>query len=314
MRGLRVCVMAALGASWSGPAQAQDPGAADARISFYQHVAWSNDGRLLATSVMTIARAAWEREQFRALQSGQFDVHVIPVDGSPVLVTGDATTNDMWATWWPGHRCILYSADRPDGTSALHFARADGTDDQTVLGLQRQVSQASVSPDGNNVAFVSREGPERHIFVVKTSGGAAPVRLTSAGPSNQTPVWSPDGRRIVFFSKRQGSAHDHIFVVNADGSGEQQLTFGNFHNMFPSWSADGERIVFTSDRDGRGREGIFVMNADGSNISRLLPTLRAGFARWSPNGRRLAIIAGEFPDTRIYIAGADGSNPVRLTR
>lgn len=161
---------------------------------------------------------------------------------------------------------------------------------------------------------MARVGAERHIFVVETSDDAAPVRLTSAGPSNQTPVWSPDGTRIVFFSRRQGSTRDHIFVVNADGTGERQLTNDDSNNTFPSWSADGGRIMFTSDRDGPGREGIFVMDAEGSSVTRLLPGLRAGFARWSPDGTRLAIIAGEFPDTRIYIAGADGSNPVRLTR
>ena len=314
MRGLFICVMMAICVSVAPPGQAQERDATDGRISFYQHVAWSDDGQLLATSVMTIARAAWEREQFRALQDGQFDVQVIPLDGSPPLLTGDAATNDMWATWWPGHRCILYSAEQRDGTSVLHFIQADGADRRPVRGSPRPISQASVSPDGTRVAFVSREGVERHIFVAATSGDASPVRLTSAGPSNQTPVWSPDGTQIVFFSKRLGSSRDHIFVVNADSTAERQLTNDDSNNMFPSWSADGRRIVFTSDRDGRGREGIFVMNADGSDVTRLVPGMRAGFARWSPDGKRLAIIAGDLPDTHIYIAGADGSNPVRLTR
>jgi len=267
MRGLFICVMMAICVSVAPPGQAQERDATDGRISFYQHVAWSDDGQLLATSVMTIARAAWEREQFRALQDGQFDVQVIPLDGSPPLLTGDAATNDMWATWWPGHRCILYSAEQRDGTSVLHFIQADGADRRPVRGSPRPISQASVSPDGTRVAFVSREGVERHIF-----------------------------------------------VVNADSTAERQLTNDDSNNMFPSWSADGRRIVFTSDRDGRGREGIFVMNADGSDVTRLVPGMRAGFARWSPDGKRLAIIAGDLPDTHIYIAGADGSNPVRLTR
>ena len=94
MRGIRAGMMAMLCTSMTVSGQAQDRAAADGRISFYQHVAWSDDGQVLATSVMTIARAAWEREQFRALQGGQFDVQVIPVDGSPALLIGEAATND----------------------------------------------------------------------------------------------------------------------------------------------------------------------------------------------------------------------------
>lgn len=60
-------------------------------------------------------------------------------------------------------------------------------------------------------------------------------------------------------------------------------------------------------------EGIYVMRADGSGVR---PLWRGGmlsaFARdlaWSPDGQRLAFVA----DGRIWVMGADGSRPVRVT-
>jgi hypothetical protein len=79
-------------------------------ITFYQHVAWSADGKHLATSSMSLSRATWELERFAALQRGQFDVQVIPLDRGAPVRAGDTSTNDLWATWWPGERCILYNA------------------------------------------------------------------------------------------------------------------------------------------------------------------------------------------------------------
>lgn len=56
------------------------------------------------------------------------------------------------------------------------------------------------------------------------------------------------------------------------------------------------------------RGSIYVMNADGSDVR----LLWRGFARelaWSPDGQRLAFVA----DRRIWVMGADGSRPARLT-
>ena len=56
-------------------------------------------------------------------------------------------------------------------------------------------------------------------------------------PDVQTPVWSPDGRRIAFLSRRDGSKE--VYVVNADGSGQRRLTRDARFFATPAWSPDG---------------------------------------------------------------------------
>jgi TolB protein len=280
-------------------------------ITFYQHVAWSPDARQLATSAMKISRAAWEKEQFEALKKSQFDVYRVPIDGSRPLRVTDNTGNDLWATWWPGGSCLFFSSEQ-SGRSSFFFIKADGSNLQQMRddGLG-SLNEPSVSADGKRIAFTLRQGSESHIYIA-TNDLPARIKLTSTGPNNWGPVWSPDGKKILFYSNRLGRGRDQIFVVDADGSNEKQLTNDTFNNSFPSWSSDGRRILFTSNREGKGNEGIYVMNADGSNIRRLIPGVRAFFGRWSPDGKKLSFIAGNFPDTQIFLASADGSNPVQL--
>jgi dipeptidyl aminopeptidase/acylaminoacyl peptidase len=98
-----------------------------------------------------------------------------------------------------------------------------------------------------------------------------------------TPVFSPDGSRIVVAHDQ----HDHwdIHVMNADGSGRMRLTqtplrviveqringqeARSWNNVAPVWSPDGSQIAFLTDRSGRWE--IWVMNADGSNQRPMFP-------------------------------------------
>ena len=66
-------------------------------------------------------------------------------------------------------------------------------------------------------------------------------------PDVQTPVWSPDGRRIAFLSRRDGNKA--LYVMNADGSGQRRLTRDASNSATPAWSPDGRTIAFESVRE-----------------------------------------------------------------
>jgi len=124
------------------------------------------------------------------------------------------------------------------------------------------------------------------------------IQGAPARPEVQSPVWSPDGRRIAFVSRRDGKA---LYVMNADGSG-LRIVARVERLATPAWSPDGLRIAF--ERNGQ----VYVMNADGNAQRRL--TRRGHAPAWSPDGRRIAfVITG-----KLYVVNADGSGHRTLTR
>ena len=95
-----------------------------------------------------------------------------------------------------------------------------------------------------------------------TDGGNQ-QRLTEDRTNGQDPVWSPDGKHIVFMSKKDGNFE--IYVMDADGHNQRNLTNNDRFDEEPSWSPDGKRIAFVSNRTKDLNRDIYVMDADGSN-------------------------------------------------
>jgi Tol biopolymer transport system component len=149
------------------------------------------------------------------------------------------------------------------------------------------------------------------IYAVNANGTNLKQLTNNAGPEFD-PMWSPDGKRIVYRDSRRGVNHDdEIFVMNADGSGQMNLSNSPASDEWgPAWSPDGKQIAFNSTREG-GLPQLFVMNTDGSGVKRLTEQ-EAEYPAWSPDGNKIAFMSS-LPDYEIYIINADSSGLTRLT-
>ena len=106
-----------------------------------------------------------------------------------------------------------------------------------------------ISPNGEQIVFVSnRAGEHRQIWVCNSDGANLRQITSFADRPVGSPRWSPDGRMIAFDSFVE--ANWQTFVVNADGGQARQLTSGNYPNSRPAWSRDGKSLYFYSPREG----------------------------------------------------------------
>jgi len=118
------------------------------------------------------------------------------------------------------------------------------------------VTNPQLSPDGSHVAFTrvvvdeKRTGYETSIWMVATSGGEPPVRLTN-GKHDAQPRWAPDGRRLAFV--RGGEKDDtgkpgpaQIAILSLAGGEARVVTELPKGAGSPTWSPDGKRIAFLS--------------------------------------------------------------------
>lgn len=132
-------------------------------------------------------------------------------------------------------------------------------------------------------------------------------QLTTHNAQDYSPSWSPDGRKIAFFSSDR-SGYVDIWVMDADGDNQQKLTTHNADDYSPSWSPDGRKIAFSSKRS--GNYDVWIMDADGSHKRQITTHKIADiYPCWSPDGRKIAFASG--PD--IWVMDADGGNKRQLT-
>ena len=136
-------------------------------------------------------------------------------------------------------------------------------------------------------------------IVTSALDGSSYERLTSEGSREVSPIWSPDGARIAFFSDgdTEFSGRFNLFVMDSDGSNVGNLTPSIEVATDPvAWSPAGDRIAFwvkemKEETDGKEYpydHVLHVIDADGSNM-RTLNTTGNPLA-WSPDGRKLAFM------------------------
>lgn len=168
----------------------------------------------------------------------------------------------------------------------------------------------AVSRDGRKVVFVRSDD-----IWVMNGDGTGQTEVMRHPARDWSPTWSPDGRRIAFYSDRDGNFE--IYTMNADGSGLTRLTNDPGDDNSPDWSPDGASILFLSGR-GDGVLSVHVMRPDGTGVTRLTDhPFEENSARWSPDGKRVAFARSLSSNTRrdleIFVMNADGAGLVRLT-
>lgn len=152
------------------------------------------------------------------------------------------------------------------------------------MDLQYYNSEPVWSPDGQQIAFVSRRDGGAELYLMNKDGSNI-KRLTKGMGEISFPKFSPDGSKIIFACKRDGISQ--VYVANADGSNPVNLTQSQNNEYNPCWSPRGDKILFQSERDIAAQ--IYLMNIGGTNPKRVSAPLNYNNSepQWSPDGYTL---------------------------
>lgn len=218
--------------------------------------------------------------------------------------------------WSPDGKSLVFA--RHEGANIFLYVRsADGRLERRLTKRSAPEYDAVWSPDGKRLAFsFLKQSPNQGDVEVYTVGadGADLKRVVGTDGKlshEESPCWSPDGKRIAFTSTRHGN--QELYVVNADGKNLQRLTSDPAIDAHPAWSPDGKKIAFATNR--WGDLEIAVLEPATLAVTRL--TTNRGlddYPCWSPDGKRIAYASNRAGNLEIVIVNADGSNPVNLTR
>ena len=143
----------------------------------------------------------------------------------------------------------------------------------------------ALSPDGSTIAF-SWQGD---VWTVPSSGGMA-RRLTVNPAGDESPVWTPDSKSIIFSSNRTGVSD--LYAMASDGTGFRRLTWSTGASTPYSVSPDGQWVYGNTASFGRGN--VFRVSIKGGELVRLtLHPFEIQFtADVSPDGSKVAFCSG----------------------
>jgi serine/threonine protein kinase len=159
------------------------------------------------------------------------------------------------------------------------------------------------SPDGLKLAFESDRSGSLEIWVCASDGSNCGQLTSFGGPLTGLPHWSPDSKRIAFYSRVEDKARIHI--INAEGGAPQRLTNDASDNMFSNWSRDGRWIYFSSNRS--GMDQIWKMPSNGGTAVQV--TRSGGFAvTESPDGKYLYYTRSKDQNTSLWRMPAEGGS------
>ncbi len=138
--------------------------------------------------------------------------------------------------------------DLATGRTAPVNIRIDGEMTEALAGWAKvgsQLKSAALSPTGKRAAF------EAHgeIVTVPAEKGDPRDITNTTGTMERSPVWSPDGQMLAYFSDAGGQYQ--LELRSQDGTGSPRriaLGGGDNFDYAPSWSPDGKTIAFSNSR------------------------------------------------------------------
>ncbi len=242
------------------------------------------------------------------------DIYFLPLNGgaSERLTSGRAGINGL--TWTPDGRDIFFSLPRWTGArfGLWKISANGGAPEQVTRGLD--VPDPTISSRGNRLAFTQKINDYNvwRIDLARSKGQSNSMApLISSTWIDTVPQYSPDGKKIVFYSNRSGRAE--LWVCEADGSHPVQLTNLLDNPGSPRWSPDSRKIAF--DLRIEGNSDIYVINADGGQPRRLTVEPSEDMVpSWSRDGRWIYFGSDRNGSLQIWKMPVEGGQAVQVTR
>jgi len=228
------------------------------------------------------------------LLSQPFDPKTRRITGEPRLVANNTRAAVSGGT------TLMYTSSIP--VRQLKWLDRTGKE-VGALGEPNAYVLSRISPDGRRVATI-RSGSNADLWVMDTARGVG-TRLTPGRGIHIGPVWSPDGRTILFAF----GAPFNIFRIEADGGGvEERVTQSPSRQGITDWSRDGHFIIYEESSPDTGADlWTLAVTSEGRPApgARPQPYIRAPFdqrlARFSPDGHWVAYQSDESGQYEVYV-------------
>jgi serine/threonine-protein kinase len=247
-----------------------------------------------------------------AIHAVPFDAYGVSVSGDPVMLVDGV--EQQWdngnSTWTVSTTGALAYLPGSLWATKRAVARVSREGEITPLDVAPGAYvQAQISPDGTRLATTKFENGRTNVMIHDLNRGIeTPVPLDAV---NTYPIWSPDGREIVFDSAIKGPWDIYRFGV-VDGSRPEVLLEDSNDKVPLAWSPDGRFLLWQDreevrfmDLEGDRKPTALLPDADGASIS---PDSRWVAFGTAVSGQKEVLVRSFPAGTRDYQVSIDGGD------
>jgi len=242
-----------------------------------------------------------------AIEAVPFSLATLEVTGPPVPVLEKVLSDSVSGTAqfaFSNNGLLVYAPGADIGRSIPAWIERQGNIQPLPIPAQIY-GTFKLSPDGKRLAIRVRE-LQYNVYIYDVARGTG-TRLTLEG-NNYYPIWTPDGKRVVFCCRMEGEENWNLFWALADGSSEAELLCSSKSKLAPcSWSSDGKNLALYD-----GHLDILLLPLEGQReLEPLLGTeFSEVFPAFSPDGRWIAYQSDRDGKLQIYVRPYPAMNRV----
>ncbi len=230
-----------------------------------------------------------------------FDARALKLKGEPVPIAEQVGTSVVGGSDFraSNNGVLVYSTRAAQVGELAELDRAGRL--TRLLDCPPSALSPMLSPDDRRatVRAIDPQTRSRNVWILDRDRGIS-TRFTFEPSNENYPYWSPDGKRIAYWSDAPGASG--VVAKQLTGSGETELLAPLADEVaLKDWSADGSTIFL----DTFGATGSDIATLAVSGDKKVKPFLNGAFnefsGRLSPDGRYLAYVSDESGRDEIYV-------------
>ena len=267
-----------------------------------------------------LASKVWSPESDKiAYRLNGNELYIHDIDGANSKLFYKSPEYKLYPTDWSadGER-ILCFFEAEDLTMQIGTIANDGEVKFLVSGSQSEFSsKPKFSPDGRHIACSMKDEKGNSDIFILTSDGSQKERVTAYQGRDENPVWSPDGKYLIFISDRnrsadlwgiqinQGKAVGAPFIIKKDIG---------WRTLIQDLTSDGKLFLFMLSGNEPGNLFTIPVNQATGNLSdpivpiSVYPTDHS-FPRCSPDGKMIAFLSrrGQVGYPKLFVMEEKGA-------
>jgi len=263
---------------------------------------WSPDGRRIAAVLRGYQTGS-------VSEIGIVDPESGAIERLPVRLPGLPAPQVQGLAWLSSRRLALLLLDTGSRIAqAGRIATLDVESGELRSALPLPSIGWGLASDRGGTYFVGAGSTEQNLREARREGAtwSGVERLTEGPFSDRQPIYTPDGRSILFSSDRSGNLD--LWRLDRASGELRRLTDHEAADWDPALSPDGRRLLFSSNRTGRFQ--IWIADADGGSPKQVTDLENAQNPTMTPDGEWIVFTLQDAGDEHsgLWKVRPDGSD------